>query len=192
MSKFEPLRFKISGTSPLLMHNGQLADPMSEHAKSIARITAKRRKVEADHRELARQEFLGGLYLSGGVPCIPAEMMEAALVKSAMHEKRGPAAKAGLFVPGNIRLDYDGPSDPHHLWEDPRFRFRCLVRVGTSRLIRTRPRFDNWACTLTIEYMPDLLNPREVTSFIVTAGTLVGIGDWRPKFGRFMAEPMEA
>lgn len=190
MSSFQPLRYKVVGTSPLLMHNGLLADPMNEHAKAIARITSKRRKVEADHRELARQEFLGGLYLSGGAPCIPAEMIEASLVKSAMQEKRGPAAKAGLFVPQDARLDYDGPSDPERLWEDARFHFRCLVRVGTSRLVRTRPRFDEWACTLTVEYMPDVLNPREVTSFVVTAGTLVGIGDWRPKFGRFKAEPM--
>ncbi len=40
-------------------------------------------------------------------------MMEATLVKAAGQERRG--AKAGLVVRDNLRLEYEGPKDPHAL-----------------------------------------------------------------------------
>jgi hypothetical protein len=51
--------------------------------------------------------------------------------------------------------------------------------------MRTRPRFPEWAATLEIKFLPSLLNASEVKSFLVTAGREIGIGDWRPRFGRF-------
>ena len=134
MSAYQTLNFKITGLAPLLMHNGQLADPLNQHSKHIAAITGKRHKTEADHLEMARREWLGCLYVSGGSPCIPGEMIEAAIVKGAMKEKRGPQAKAGILVEDNVTLEYDGPKDAKELWEDKRFQFRKVVRVGTDSL----------------------------------------------------------
>ena len=167
------------------MHNGNLADPLDEHAQGIAQVAGKRRKTEADHRHLAELEYLGSLYLSGGRPCVPAEMMEAALVKAAGQERRGPKARAGLVVRDDLTLEYAGPKDPNGLWADGGFKLRSAVRVGTARLMRTRPRFPEWAADLAIDFLPQLLNPQDVRNFLVTAGEQVGIGDWRPRFGRF-------
>lgn len=186
MSAYKELSFKIIGVAPLLMHSGQLVDPLNPHSRSIAEITKKRKKTDADHEEMGRREFFGALYVSGGEPCIPGEMVEAALIKGAMKEKRGPAAKAGLLVENNARLEYDGPRDPKVLWEDPRFRLRVAVKVGQSKVMRTRPRFEGWSATISIKFLPSLLNAREVRDFLVTAGEQIGIGDWRPRFGRFV------
>lgn len=186
MSAYQSLNFKIIGASALLMHNGQLIDPLSPHSRSIAEITKKRKKTDADHEEMARREFFGGLYISGGEPCIPAEMIEAALVKGAMKEKRGPAAKAGILVENNARLEYEGPRDPSALWEDSRFRLRVAAKVGMGKVMRTRPRFDGWSANLVVKFLPSLLNAKEVKDFLITAGEQVGIGDWRPRFGRFV------
>ena len=112
---YQSLRFMITSVSPLLHHNGQLADPLNPHSKAIARVSSKRKKTEADHGELAELEYLGSLYLSGGVPCIPAEAMEAALVRAASLKRRGPKAKAGLVVRDDLSLVYDGPRDPRVL-----------------------------------------------------------------------------
>ena len=185
MSGYRTLRFRIASVSPLLFHNGALADPLNEHAKAIAQVAGKRRKTEADHLRLSELEFLGSLYLNGGRPCLPAEMMEAALVKAAGQERRGPKAKAGLVVSQDLILRYDGPTDPHELWADPAFRLRSAVRVGSARIMRTRPRFSTWSAEAVIDFLPTLLNPQDVRNFLVTAGEQIGIGDWRPRFGRF-------
>ena len=108
MSAYKPLKFKITGVAPLLMHNGQTADPLNPHSRAIAEITSKRKKTEADHAEIARREWYAGLYLHGSQPCIPTEAIEAALVKGAMKEKQGPAAKARLIIGDNRWLLYKG------------------------------------------------------------------------------------
>lgn len=190
MNGYQTSRFRITGASPLLMHNGLLADPLNPHARSIAQVAAKRRKTEADHVRLAELEFLGGLYFSNGAPCIPAEMIQAALVKAAAQERRGPKAKAGLVVQQDLRLDYDGPTDPHALWQDASFRLRSPVKIGMSKVMRTRPMFREWTSELVVDFLPSLLNPQDVFSFLVTAGEQVGIGDWRPRFGRFWVEEL--
>lgn len=188
MSGYQTLRFRITGASPLLMHNGQLVDPLNPHAQAMAHVAGKRRKTEADHLRLGELEFLGSLYLTDGRPCIPAEMMEAALVKAAAQERRGPKAKAGLLVRGNLALLYEGPAEPTALWQSGSFALRSPVRVGTSKIMRTRPMFCDWSAELAVDFLPTLLNPQDVRSFLVTAGEQVGIGDWRPRFGRFWVE----
>jgi hypothetical protein len=185
VSAYQTLSFRITGVSPFLMHNGQLVDPLNPHSQSIAEVTRKRKKTDADHWEMARREFYGGLYLSGGEPCIPAEMVEAALIKGAMKEKRGPSAKAGLLVENNACLEYDGPREPKAIWQDERFRLRVAAKVGQAKVMRTRPRFDGWAADIVVKFLPSLLNSKEVKGFLVTAGEQIGIGDWRPRFGRF-------
>jgi hypothetical protein len=129
MSAYGSLSYRITGVAPLLMHNGQLADPLNSHARAIAEVAKRRRKTEADHLELIRREFLGSLYLQDGVPCIPAEMIEAAMVRSAAKERNAVAAKAGLLVESNAKLEYEGPQDPMALAEDPEFRLRVAVKV---------------------------------------------------------------
>lgn len=185
MSSYKSLSFRITGVAPLLMHNGQLVDPLNSFSQSIAEITKKRKKTDADQAEMARREWFGGLYISAGTPCIPAEMIEAALVKGAMKEKRGPAAKAGILVEKNAKLEYEGPREPKALWEDEKFRLRVAAKVGQAKIMRTRPRFDGWAAKIEIKFLPSLLNAQDIKSFLVAAGEQVGIGDWRPRFGRF-------
>ena len=192
MSGYKTLRFRIIGVSPLLLHNGLLADPLNPHSKSIAQVASKRRKTEADHLRLAELEFLGSLYLSGGTPCIPAEMIEAALVKAAAQDRRGAKAKAGLGVRGNLRLGYEGPTDPHALWEDEAFRLRTPARVGAVKVMRTRPKFQAWTAELAVDFLPTLLNPSDVHGFLAIAGEQIGIGDWRPRFGRFSMADLSA
>ena len=188
---YKSLSFKLIGASPLLCHNGQLADPMNEMARRMKKVSGKKDKTDADFEELARLEWYGGLYLDGGKPCLPGELIEATLVNAAKKQKRGKQAQAGLLCPSNYLLEYDGPSDLEALWELPDFRLTCGVRVQRNRVQRTRPRFLPWAITIEVQYDPLMLNENDVRGIVQRAGSDIGFGDWRPKFGRFTVQSVD-
>lgn len=52
----------LTGVTPLLVHNARLADPLDPIVRQTKPISGKRSKTEEDHLELARLEFIGGLY----------------------------------------------------------------------------------------------------------------------------------
>lgn len=184
------LSFKITGAAPVIFHNGLLADPLYEFSKRIKKISSLRKKTEADLEEMARLEFLGSLYLVDGEPVIPGDIFEAALAGkggAARKNKSGQQAAAGLFVPEPSRLEYDGARDPEELWLDSRFRLRVPARVGTATVMRTRPIFEQWSAVTNVHFNPSLVDGQRIVDWMVQAGAEVGIGDWRPRFGRFEA-----
>jgi hypothetical protein len=167
------------------MHNGALADPLDERAISLAAITGKRLKTRADHEEISRREWYGGLWLYDKLPCLPQEAIEAAFIKGALTRKRGDAAKAGFVANAPAMLAYDGPTDLDELWQNENFRLRKGVRVLKARTMRTRPRFPEWSAVISATFLTTELNRSEVVDFMKIAGAMRGIGDWRPKYGRF-------
>jgi hypothetical protein len=181
----ETIEIPVKGLCPLLMHNGALADPLDERSISLAAITGKRLKTRADHEEIARREWHGSLWLNGKLPCLPQEAVEAAFVQGAKTRKKGDAAKAGFVVNEPAMLVYDGPTDLGELWDDQTFRLRKGVRVLKARTMRTRPRFPEWSAVISATFLTTELNRSEVVDFMKIAGAMRGIGDWRPKYGRF-------
>lgn len=179
---------RIVGVAPLVMHSGQLANPLSAASKELRKISKKRAKTDADHEYLSRVEWVGGLWLANGAPCIPGEAIEAAFVAAARKSKRGQIARAGMLSPHNWPLEYDGPKDVAALWEAESFRLIAGVRVGQARVMRTRPIFRKWAATVTFEYLDDQMDESDIIDIWRIAGRLVGLGDWRPRYGRFEIE----
>ena len=51
--------------------------PLNRHSQSIAQITKKKKKTDADHRELSRREFFGSLYLDVGGKRLGAQQFTA-------------------------------------------------------------------------------------------------------------------
>lgn len=190
---YQTLRFRLISAAPLLCHNGRLADPLNDMARQMKKISGKREKTDADLEELARLEWYGSLYLDGGQqPCLPGEMLEAAFVQAAKRQKRGKQARAGILCPSNHPLEYDGPSHLDELWPRPEFRLTVGVRVKNNRVMRTRPRFPTWAATIEVQYDPALINANEVREIVRRTGSEIGLGDWRPRFGRFEAQELLA
>jgi hypothetical protein len=187
----EFISLRLTGERPLLMHSSRLCDPLDPITHDLARITGKRLKTTADYKEIARIEWFGGLWLNDGLPCVPAEAIEASFVGGARMQRRGPQAAAGIQVDGPAKLVYDGPQDIDELWEHERFRLRVPVRVGSARMMRTRARFDTWRIEFTASYLPSLLSKSMIGEIFATSGLARGLGDWRPKFGRFRAEFIE-
>ena len=185
------LKFKLTGTSPLLMHNGELANPLNKYSKAIKQISGKRHKTEADHEEMGHLEFLGGLYLKNGEPCVPGFVFEGTIIGkggAAKKESKGPQAKAGMFVPDDYPLKYKGPRSPEKLWEEKDFVNQVMVRVGMAKILRTRPIFNEWSTVVEIVYNPDILNEVDIVRWVNVAGNEVGLMDRRPRYGRFTVE----
>jgi hypothetical protein len=193
VSNLPTLKIQLRGMSPLLCHNGQTADPRNTYAKAMKAISSKRKKVDSDFEELARLEWLAGLYRFGGELVLPDYVLESTMIGGAKKSKRGPQAKCGLFFTEHAVLNFTGKPDVINdqtlaeMFDSGDFTHSIGVRVSMSKVIRTRPIFRNWSCDALVQYDPDVLNLRDVEEIAGDAGKLVGIGDWRPKHGRFDA-----
>jgi len=182
------LNLKIKGVCPLLMHSDRFANPLDPATKAHKALTGKRKKTDEDHEAIARSEFFGGLYIDHDGPFIPSMNFEAALVEAAKMHKLGKHAKRALLVvEDKLHLEYDGPRDAQGLLDDPRFVDMRGVRVGQAKLMRCRPKFNEWRTTCQLAFNPEQITLQEVQQMVANAGSLVGIGDFRPRFGRFSA-----
>lgn len=178
---------RLEGTSPLLMHNVQLADPDNEFAKEISNYTSKRRKTEEDRVGISHWEWLGGLYLGEGGPVIPTQNVKKSLIQTGKISRLGTAVQRAFIPIGlEVPLEYDGPRTPSELWELKRFVHRAPAKVGTSTVIRTRPCFPDWAITVEAEVLTDVLDLDDFTDLVARAGIVEGLGDGRSMgYGRY-------
>jgi hypothetical protein len=194
MSNLPTITIRLQGVSPLLCHNGQTADPRNTYAKAMKAVSSKRKKTDADLDELARLEWLAGLYRYDSDLVIPDYVLESTLINGAKKSKRGPQAKCGLFFTEHASLRFDGKPEAiteetlAAMFESGRFTHTIGVRVSMAKVMRTRPIFRGWSVDVVAQYDPDVLNHRDIQEIADDAGKLVGIGDWRPKHGRFTAE----
>jgi hypothetical protein len=192
----DSLRFTITGVSPFIMHSGRLADPLDPASEAIKKVPVGKKATRADMKLRSELEFIGGLYLDGKRRIIiPADNLMAVLIAGAKRDKRGKDFAAGVYVDQNATLDYwataedgsriAGPTDPQKLCKDQRFVLRIPVKQGTSRIIRTRAIFPHWTATFDVEFDPLQVDRKAVVAALAIAGERIGLGDWRPRFGRF-------
>src|SRR5262245_5780287 len=163
---YQQKKYKITGVSPLILHNGRLANPLDEYTRKIKELTGKKDKTEADYEEMARLEWYGGLYTDKGQICIPGEIFEATFVNGAKKRKRGPQAKAGVYCDTNFTLIFDGQNgnkpDFKKLYDSGKYAFTAKAKVKQSSVMRTRPRFDQWEFIATVHFDDKMLNPSEI------------------------------
>lgn len=182
-----------TGIRPLIMHNGLLADPTNPYTRRIKEICAKGSKklTEHDYEERDRLEWEGGLYWSDGVgPVIPSDNIEMTIQHGARKSRIGKDVAAAVFCSETeVAIDYEGPKSKDKMFADPRFTIRKGVKVTTSRIIRVRPMIPTgWKLNFTVEFDDSIINEKALLKAMQDAGALVGLGDWRPKFGRFFVE----
>ena len=185
---------KWTGLRPLVLHNGLLADPTNPVVLEIKKITAKKaKKTDADNIELARLEWLGSLYRGdAGQIVMPSDNIERCIQEGARKSRLGKDAQAAVFCQ-EAEIDIEHPAikgiEVERLYDKPSFVLRKGVKVTTSRVIRVRPMIPTgWVLRFTLEYDDSIINGRNLEQAMLDAGSIVGLGDWRPKFGRFQSE----
>jgi hypothetical protein len=192
-SIFETINVKLTGAR-ILQHNARLADPEDPIVRAMKPITAKRsKKTDADLIALRHLEIKGGLYWRDGVGVyLPNDWLEGAITDAARKKRQGKVVQAGVQVlEPMLALDYEGRENINSVDDivaDRSFCFTKSVDVNGSRVPRSRPIFREWSVTATVAFDPELLNRDQIIEYLHTAGSRIGMGDWRPKFGRFTVE----
>ena len=188
----------IRGIRPLLMHDGKLADPLDDATKALKVLTSKKTKSDDDHEDISRAEWQGGMYFDEKLgPYIPFENLQRAIEQGAAKRKLGKQFKALVEVLGEdgapgARLEYEGPRTLAAMWKDDRFRLRRGARVTGKRVVRTRARFPSgWCATFSVAVLDGAVTRAQLEEAVSDAGLYEGIGDWRPKYGRFQVESVK-
>lgn len=195
--------YKLTGISPLLLHSGQAIDPLNHYAKEMRRVAKKKGKTDEDQATISKVEWFMGLYHSGAEDTIsdgeiavdpaarvvlPALSIEAMITAGGKKMKLGNAVKSGVIVMADALLEYDGPKNIPALFAAGKHIHRVPAKVGLARIMRTRPIFRTWSATITVTHDESVMDEPELFQILKTAGQLVGLGDWRPRFGRFSVE----
>ena len=194
MGKVQTFEVTIKGAAPILMHNGRLADPLDPATKALKVCTLKKPKTDDTHADVARAEFIGSLYhhpVDGLY--LPSSMIEAALVDGAKRVKLGKAFKSCVFVDHDAPFTIGGEKKlltPEQLWNAGIYRDTRGVVIGQKRIMRTRPMFPaGWTAKFSVTLMPDGgVDKAAISEAISVAGLFSGMGDFRPRFGRFTVE----
>jgi hypothetical protein len=183
----------IEGVAPLMQHRYPLPD-LATMSKGNKKSTGAK-----DYT----QEWRDYLYVSNsGQIYQPSSHIEGAMVKAAVSfkvtGKRGKSYK-DLFS-ANVFIDpveiLHGITEPEELDCDadkPLYLDLRPVVVQRARVVRIRPTFKpGWKLSFTISVIDDEVSFETVNDVLTLAGKAVGIGDYRPKFGRFMVTRFES
>lgn len=172
-----------SDRNPLVTHNIRLASPLDAYSQQLKRLNAKRQKTEDDYLSISRVEWEGGLYFDAesGV-YLPVSYPQRVMLESAKITRDGTRYKRSVVCMAEdggsrIPLKYDGPTDLDDMWEDDRFRDMRMVSVGTSKVLRTRPRFENWSLSFIATVEESVLDTEIFTEIAERSGRLIGIGE---------------
>lgn len=179
--------------TPMIAHNGQMANPLNKFAKELKQLSGLRNKTDEIHHQMAEIEFNASLYLDKkGNITWETRCVEANLVEGARKSKEGKLALAGAYLDPTLKFQFDGYQGVQERWDNPE---ECIiavpVRVGQSKIVRTRPIFHAWNMEYNVTINDELVKPESLERWIIAGGTQVGLGDWRPRYGRFHIVSLE-
>jgi hypothetical protein len=162
----------IKGTAPLLMNKAPDFDVQDTERKGEG-------KDSPDKCE-------GKLYKNEEEKIVqPSVMIEQAMNKTASSFKQKGAGKKTykeLFI-GSVFVKPDYIIHKKPKWEV----HKTSVKIGAgNRVARFRPLFKEWELDFQIEVMDDRIEEQTLKAVLDEAGRTKGIGDWRPRFGRFI------
>jgi hypothetical protein len=184
------IEIELVSSVPLLMHKDTLVDPLNPATKAHKEMTGKKTKTDDDHIAIAKSEYIAGCYWKKDKGFyIPGPMLEAALINAAKLQKLGVKFRQGVSVlQDELPLVGYEKKTPEQLWEDPDYRDVRGVKVQQNKIMRYRAIFHKWKTNATVLIDERIVNLNDVQKSIVEAGERFGLGDYRPRFGRFSVE----
>ena len=153
-------------------------------------------KIRGTNDYLQNRKSLPGDVLSGGIldlayvdqeqGCyIPAEQIRASLVKSAVDFIHTKSTKKSYkdFINATVEIEPDkiplGKGDCDYVHEE-------YVKGIANPVLLKRPAFKKgWKVGFSLLVSEDEISQDCLKKILEHAGKFIGIGDWRPHFGRF-------
>lgn len=177
---------EIEGISPLLQHRFPV--PTYEEMSSGGQIATGEKSYIDEWRKALYVNAQGEVYQ-------PAIHIESAMIKAAVNFKiqgrRGKTFKdlfrGNCFIsPEEIPHGMRNPKDLDTDGDKPLYLDLRPVVIQRARVVRIRPAFKiGWVLSFEIEVLDDQIPVNVVQEVLTLAGKTIGIGDFRPKFGRF-------
>lgn len=213
-------KVNLTGTMPLLMHadNIEWADYMEEWKNN----PENKAKSKAGDDRTPPWRWLGCLNYDdkdNGVVTIPSEYIMRSIMGGAamVPTGKGKGTFKSLSQSGLLCAEFHWPLlingktiKMHDLQPCREFKtfkenvelarelgfslFVKRAKIGASKHVRVRPRFDNWSASGEIIITDDLISKQTLSTILNLSGRLKGLGDWRPgaptpgPFGMFTAE----
>ncbi len=166
------IKVTIKGTAPLLQHRF----PEETGVQSV-----KKNSGGGDYSEMAEQ---AAYKLPDGTLYQPSAHIERSMQKAATNFKI--LGKRGKTYMDLIKSScYIAPDAIPHIIQDYTIDRRSVI-IQRARIMRERPILKEWELAFDIIIMDKQLKQETVKEILDYAGAFVGIGDYRPKFGRFM------
>ena len=183
------LKVTWKGISPLIMHSCQCVNPLHPIAKELKKYTSKKNKTDEDLIKISDLEWEAGAYWKDGFGLyMPAENVEATIQNGAKANKKGKDIEkyvnvTDLYIPFN----YGENLSKEELIQNYEYRDTRIMTVQRSKILRTRPRFDQWNITFNLMYNEEKIDIETIVNAMEYAGSYVGLCDSRPKYGKFVA-----
>lgn len=173
-------KVRLQGVQDLLFHRWNSEDVQ---AKAEAKKGSEEKKRDNPEAYIYRDD--------DGFICMPGRYIVRSIVEAgrSFPDPRSPRKSAKDLLQAAIMADeilspvlVNG--EPTKEWEyDDRQRV-CIMR---SAITRTRPAFKKgWQVDFSlVSLVPDLVTPDFLRKLVDNAGLLIGLGDFRPTYGRF-------
>jgi len=185
--KMKNLKVTWKGISPLIMHSCQCVNPLHPIAKELKKYTSKKNKTDEDLVKISDLEWEAGAYWKDGMGLyIPAENVEATIINGAKANKKGKDIQkyvdvTDLYIP----FEYGEDLTKEELIQNYEYRDTRIMTVMRSKILRTRPRFDQWVIEFNLRYNEEKIDIETIINAMEYAGLYVGLCDSRPKYGKF-------
>lgn len=185
------VRVTLTGTVPLLLHNGRLANPLDPHTRALKALTSKRSKTDEDLAQIILVESRGAAYET---PDNEIGLRDAnawrSMQEAARAFKRGAdVERAVIYDPvrvAPILIDGGAVDVEEFLGDADHIDYRPVGLRGQT-VMRARPIIREWSTSHDFDVLTDIVNIEDIGVFLTRAGRLHGVGDHRPQYGRFSA-----
>lgn len=183
------LKVTWKGTSPLIMHSCQCVNPLHPISVELKKYTSKKKKTEDDLKKISDLEWEAGAYWKEGLGLyIPAENVRATLVNGAKEIRKGTDIQKyvdilDLYIPFN----YGENLTKQELIDSYEYRDTRPMTVNRAKVMRTRPRFDQWDITFKMRYDETKIDLDVIMMSLKNAGSYIGLCDSNKYgYGRFV------
>lgn len=181
------VEFELWGTRPILFHS---YNAQAVQAKATAKKNSKEKKEDNVESYVTRNE--------SGEICIPAEYIRMSIIGAARYKQdpRSPRKSAMDLYKASVFYDEDmfpilSDGAPTKEWD---YLDQRRVVVQRSAITRVRPAFHKgWRCVVRLQCTePGYISASELLDTLTIAGKSIGLGDFRPSFGKFQVSKYAA